>query len=108
LVFNLASCSLTIDENVSLFAVFKLPIDAVDKNQLDAFLKDTVLTVEVSITDTPKQTDPNARREKFEGIPVYTVTVPEDAERITDQMDGYWLVAWHVSVPISIFNSFHC
>ena len=91
-----------LDENVSLFVIFKLPIDAVDTEELDEFFKDTVLTLEVSITDTPKQSDPTARREKFEGTPVYTLTVPEDAERITEQADGHWYTAWNISVPISI------
>ena len=91
-----------VDENVSLFVIFKLPVDAIGADRLDAFLKDVTLTLEVSITETPKQTDPNLRREKFEGVPVYTTTLPEDANRIIEEIDGYWHVAWGLSAPISL------
>jgi hypothetical protein len=100
LVICLLECA-DIDENVSLFIIFTLPLDAVSESELSAFLANTAVALEVSITDTPKQSDPTARREKFEGTPVYTVTVPDDAERITGQVDGHWHTAWNISIPIS-------
>jgi hypothetical protein len=101
LFFGITLSQLTTDESVSLFVVFNLPIQNADATQLDAFLKETVLTLEVAITDTPRQSDPGVRREKFEGTVVYTATVQPDAERITEQDDGQWLVAWTLTVPIS-------
>ena len=78
-------------------------MEAADEEQLTAFLKETLLTLEVAITDTPRQTDPGSRREKFEGTIVYTTTVPNTAETVQEQIEGQWYVAWNVSVPISIF-----
>jgi hypothetical protein len=92
---------LTEDESVSLFIIFNLPVGATDTTQLAAFLKKTALTLEVAITDTPRQSNPDARREKFEGTIVYTTTIAQDAEKSTEQVDGHWLVAWNVTVPIS-------
>jgi hypothetical protein len=91
-----------VDESVFLFIIFNVPVDATDATQLDAFLKETVLTLEVAITDTPRQSDPGVRREKFEGTVVYSTTIATDAERVTEEIDGQWLVAWNLTVPISI------
>lgn len=57
----------------------------------------------MAITDTPRQTDLDRRREKFEGTIVYTTTIPNTAETVQEQIDGQWYVAWSVSVPISIY-----
>ena len=78
-------------------------MEAADEEQLAAFLKETLLTLEVAITDTPRQTDPGSRREKFEGTIVYTTTVPNTAETVQEQIEGQWYVSWNVSVPISKF-----
>jgi len=86
---------------VSLFIIFKIPAGSVEADQLDLFLKETVLTLEVAITETARQIDP-LRREKFEGTIVHTATVSEDAERIKEQIEDHWLIAWNLSVPISI------
>jgi hypothetical protein len=93
------------DETLSLFILFKLPWDAVDETQLDAFLKETSLALEVSITETPQPADAAGLppREKFEGMMVYTVTLPEQTARITEKVDQHWITAWKVSVPISNF-----
>jgi hypothetical protein len=92
---------LILDENVSLFVIFNIPVDLVDANQLDSFLKETLLTLEVAVTDTPRQSDSGVRREKFEGTVVYTASVLDDCERIKEEIDGQWLVAWNLIVPIS-------
>jgi hypothetical protein len=89
------------DESVSLFLVFRLAADAVDEPRLHAFLKEIVLNLEVAITDSPRQSDPTTKREKFEGTVVYAASIPETADRIIEQADGQWYVAWNVIVPIS-------
>ena len=88
---------------MSLFVVFKLPVELVDIDQLDSFLKETVLTLEVAVTDTPRQADSGIRREKFEGTVVYTTSVLDSSESTREQIEGQWLVAWNLSVPISTF-----
>ena len=89
---------------MSLFLIFRLSIDAADTDQLEAFLKETVLTLEVAITDTPRSSDASAKREKFEGTTVYTTTIPESSERVKEKIEGQWFVAWNVTVPISIIH----
>jgi hypothetical protein len=96
---------LTVDENVSLFIVFRLSVDAVDTDRLDAFFKEILLALEVAITDTPRGSDPSGKREKFDGTVVYSTVIPESSERIQEQIDGQWFVAWNVMVPISLFPS---
>jgi hypothetical protein len=93
---------INVDESVFLFIIFDVPVAATDITQLDAFLKETVLTLEVAITDTPRHSDPGVRRERFEGTVVYSTTIATDAERVTEQIDGQWLVAWNLNVAISI------
>ena len=90
----------TVDESVNLFIIFKVPVGSVENDQLDAFLKETVLTLEVAITETTRQND-SIRREKFDGIVVHTTTITEDSERIKEQIEDHWLIAWNLSVPIS-------
>ena len=90
---------------MSLFLIFKLSIDAADTDQLDAFLNETILTLEVAITDTPRSSDASAKREKFEGTIVYTTNIPESSERVKERIEGQWFVAWKVTVPISIAPS---
>jgi hypothetical protein len=90
------------DESVSLFLVFRLSAEAADETRLHAFLKEIVLNLEVAITDTPRQSDPATKREKFEGAVVYAASIPDTADRIIEKADGQWYVAWNVIVPISI------
>ena len=92
---------ITVDESVNLFIIFKIPVEAVEAEQLDVFLKETVLTLEVAITETTRQNDP-VRREKFEGTIVHTTTISEDSERIKEKVEDHWLISWNLSVPISI------
>ena len=87
---------------MSLFLIFRLSTDAVDTDQLDAFLRETILNLEVAITDTPRSSDASAKREKFEGTVVYTTTISESSERVKEEIDGQWVVAWEATVPISI------
>ena len=87
---------------MSLFLIFKSSTDAVDTDQLDTFLKETLLILEVAITNSPRSSDASAKREKFEGTVVYSTTIPESSEKFKEQIDGQWLVAWKVTVPISI------
>ena len=93
------------DESVSLHIIFRLPVEAADEDQLAAFLKETVLTLEVAITDSPRQADSGPRREKFEGTIVFATTVPSAAETVQEQIEGQWYVAWTVSAPISTFGN---
>jgi hypothetical protein len=78
-----------------------LSVEVADTDRLDAFLKEILLALEVSITDTPRGSDPSVKREKFEGTVVYSTVIPESSERIQEQIDGQWFVAWNVTVPIS-------
>lgn len=78
-----------------------MPVDAADTEQLDAFLKETILTLEVAITDTPRGSDSSGKREKFEGTTVYSTIIPESLENIKEQVEGQWFVAWNINVPIS-------
>lgn len=94
---------LIVDESVSLFIIFKIPVEAVETDQLDVFLKETVLTLEVAITETTRQQDPT-RREKFEGVVVHTATISEESEKTKEQIEDHWLIAWNLSVPISTFT----
>ena len=98
---ELSQKMLIIDETVSLFIIFRLPVDEMDLSQLNSFLKETILAIEVAITDTPRQSDPDAKREKFDGITVYTATVSETSEAVKELIEGQWFVAWNVCVPIS-------
>jgi hypothetical protein len=82
--------------------MLKLPVGASDTDQLDAFLKEIILTVEVVVTESPRQSDPGAKREKFEGSVVYSTTIPDASEGIKEQIEEQWFVAWNVNVPISL------
>jgi hypothetical protein len=93
---------MSIDENVSLFVMLKLLVGATDTDQLDAFLKEIILTVEVAVTESPWQSDLGAKREKFEGSVVYSTTIPDALEGIKEQIEEQWFVAWNVNVPISL------
>ena len=90
---------------MSLFVIFKLPVTEADSNTLDAFLKETILNVEVAIIETPKQSDQETRREKFDGAVVYARAVSETSETIRKEVEGQWLIVWKVIVPIS--SQFH-
>ena len=79
----------------------KLERVSIEADQLDVFLKETVLTLEVAVTETTRQND-SVRREKFEGTVVHTSTISEDSERIKERTDDHWLISWNLSVPISI------
>ena len=76
-------------------------MDEADADQLDAFLAEIVLNLEVALTDTPRQSDPTATRHKFEGTVVHVAPVPNTSEKVKEQIEGQWFVAWNVSVPIS-------
>jgi hypothetical protein len=91
----------TVDESVNLFIIFKIPVASVENEQLDAFLKETILTLEVAITETTRQND-SVRREKFDGIIVHTMTIPEDSDRLTELIEDHWFIAWNLTVPVSI------
>lgn len=80
-------------------------MNAAAESDLDEFLKETILTIEVAITDTPRQSDAGAKREKFEGLVVYTTTVTETEVKIREQVEEEWYIAWNVTVPISKYSA---
>ena len=90
-----------VDESVSLFIIFRLSANAADAEQLNAFLKEIILNIEVTITDTPRQSDASAKREKFEGAIVYSTNIPATSDKAIENIDGQWHVAWNITVPIS-------
>jgi hypothetical protein len=96
------------DESLALFIIFRLSADAANEEQLNAFLREIVLVLEVAITDTPRHSDAAAKREKFEGTVVHATTIPETADRTVENIDDHWHVAWHVTVPISKHLSSSC
>jgi hypothetical protein len=90
-----------VDETIELFIIFKVPLESADADLLAAFLKEVVLSIEVAITDTPRQSDSGTKREKFEGSVVYATTVQNESESLKEEIDGHRFVAWSLSVPIS-------
>jgi len=97
----LALLSNVVDESVSLFIIFRLSADAANGDQLNTFLKEIILNIEVAITDTPRQSDATAKREKFEGAVVYSANIPETSDKTIEKIDGQWYVAWNTTVTIS-------
>jgi hypothetical protein len=79
----------------------KVPLDVADADVLSTFLKQTVLSIEVALTDTPRQSDPGVKREKFEGSVVHAATVDSESQLLKEQLDGQWFVVWNLTVPVS-------